>query len=73
MEAPRRPLDEYAKDIASKFEKYMNSDTARHTLDALDEGECITIENTEVILKVEKKNGRAIVDFIGYIQDKKEI
>ena len=73
METPNRPIDEYAKELTSKFEKYMNSDTARHTLDALDEGECITIENTEVILKVEKREGRAVVDFVGYIKDKEKL
>ena len=66
-------VDEYAKEMTSRFEKYINSDSARHTLDALEEGETITIENTEIILKVQKKNGRAVVDFIGYTHDKEKM
>ena len=73
MDESQRHLDEYAKEVTSKFERYFNSDIARHTLDAIDEGECVTIENTEIILKVEKKNGRAVVDFIGYVHDKKKM
>jgi len=63
-------IDEYAKEMTSRFEKFINSEPARHTLDAIEEGESITIENTEIILKVQKKNGRAVVDFIGYTHDK---
>ncbi len=66
-------IDEHAKEMTSRFEKYINSEPARRTLDALEEGESITIENTEVILKVQKKNGRAVVDFIGYIHDKEKM
>ncbi len=73
MKESHRFRDEYAQEMTSRFEKYINSEQARHTLNALEEGECVTIENTEIILKIEKRNGRAIVDFVGYIHDKEEL
>jgi len=41
-------------------------------LDNLDDGEIFTIENVEHILKIKKEKGKCVVDFVGYVHDKKK-
>ena len=57
---------------AEKFQKYLNSPMGKYVLDTIIEGEVFTIENQEHILQVTKQKGQGFVNFVGYVEDKKQ-
>jgi hypothetical protein len=63
-------IDERGKDLAKHFQKHLNGPMGKAVVDNLDEGEVITIENQEHILKIKKEKGKCFVDFVGYVHDK---
>ena len=44
----------------------------KYVLDTIIEGEVFTIENQEHILQVTKQKGQGFVNFVGYVEDKKQ-
>jgi hypothetical protein len=67
---PHKYIDKQGKDIAERFQKHLNSPMGKAVLDSLDEGEVVTIENQEHILKITREKDRCVVDFVGYVHDK---
>jgi len=67
---PRKYIDERGMELADRFEKHLNSPMGKAVLDNLDEGEIVTVENQEHILKIKKEKGKCVVDFVGYVHDK---
>ena len=67
---PHKYIDKQGRDLAERFQKHLNSHMGKDVLDNLDDGEVVTIENQEHILKIKKEKGTCIVDFVGYTQDK---
>jgi hypothetical protein len=57
---------------AEKFQTYLNSPMGKVVLDTIVEGEVFTIENQEHILQIKKQKGQCFVDFVGYVEDKKQ-
>ena len=70
MSDPRKYIDKEGKDLAERFQKHLNSPMGKAVLDNLDDGEIVTIENQEHILKIKKEKGKCVVDFVGYVHDK---
>ena len=70
MSDPRKYIDERGMELADRFEKHLNSPMGKAVLDNLDEGEIVTVENQEHILKIKKEKGKCVVDFVGYVHDK---
>ncbi|MCJ7622805.1 MAG: hypothetical protein MUO76_04820 [Anaerolineaceae bacterium] len=70
MSKPRRHIVEPGADVAEKFQEHLNGPKGKAVLDNLEDGETITIENKEHILKINKEKGKGIVDFVGYVHDK---
>jgi len=68
---PRKYMDECGKEIAHRFQTHLNGPMGRAVLDNIAEGEIFTIENKEHILKIKKEEGKCVVDFVGYVHDKK--
>ena len=68
---PHKYIDKQGKDIAERFQKHLNSPMGKAVIDSLDEGEVVTIENQEHILEIKKEKGKCVVDFVGYVHDKK--
>ena len=66
----RRHIIEPGEDVAEKFQEHLNSPRGQAVLDNLEDGEIITIENKEHILKIKKEKGKGFVDFVGYVHDK---
>ena len=58
--------------VAEKFQKYLNSPLGKVILDTIIEGETFTIENQEHILRIRKQKGQGFVNFVGYVDDKKQ-
>jgi len=71
VSGPRKHIDERGEELADRFQTHLNSPMGKAVLDNLDEGETITIENQEHILKIKKEEGKCVVDFVGYVHDKK--
>jgi hypothetical protein len=67
---PRNYTDERGKELADRFQTNLNGPRGKAVLDNLDEGETVTIENQEHILKIKKEKGKCVVDFVGYVHDK---
>ena len=67
---PRKYMDERGKELADRFQTHLNGPMGKAVLDNLAEGEIITIENQEHVLKIKKEKGKCIVDFVGYVHDK---
>ena len=63
---------ENGEKAAEKFQKYLNSPMGKAVLDTIIEGEVFTIENQEHILQIKKQEGQGYVDFVGYVDDKKQ-
>ncbi|MBE0527449.1 hypothetical protein E4H12_04515 [Candidatus Thorarchaeota archaeon] len=70
MSTPRRHIVEPGEDVAEKFQEHLNGPRGKAVLDNLEDGEIITIENKEHILKIKKEKGKGFVDFVGYVHDK---
>ena len=67
---PHKYVDKQGKEVADRFQKHLNGPMGKAVLDNLDEGEIVTIENQEHILKIKKEHGKCLVDFVGYVHDK---
>ena len=67
---PHKYIDKKGKDIAEKFQEHLNGPMGKAVLESLDDGEVVTIENQEHILKITKEKDKCVVDFVGYVHDK---
>ena len=67
---PHKYIDKEGLEIAERFQKHLNSPMGKAVLDNLDDGEVVTIENQEHVLKITKEKGKCVVDFVGYVHDK---
>ena len=67
---PHKYIDKQGKEVADRFQKHLNGPMGQAVLENLDEGEMVTIENQEHILKIKKEHGKCLVDFVGYVHDK---
>ncbi|MGY5881035.1 MAG: hypothetical protein RTV31_12340 [Candidatus Thorarchaeota archaeon] len=70
MSDPHKYIDKQGKEVADRFQKHLNGPMGQAVLENLDEGEMVTIENQEHILKIKKEHGKCLVDFVGYVHDK---
>jgi len=64
-------IDKRGEELAERFQEHLNSPMGKGVLDNLVEGEIFTIENKEHILKIKKEEGKCVVDFVGFVHDKK--
>ena len=67
-----RANTENEEKAAEKFQRYLNSPMGKVVLDTIGEGEVFTIENQEHILQIKKEKGQCLVNFVGYVDDKKQ-